>query len=83
MYRHIPSAPASTLDPTRRGRPVGRFCKACRSIYPLFAAAHRGKPAYGRDHIAATCVHEGRRFDDGDWWEPAVEVLPVAPAPAA
>jgi len=83
MYRHIPSAPLSVLDAARRGRTVGRYCKACGAVYPALAPAHRGKPIYGRDHIAATCVHEGRRFDDGDWWEPAVEVLPAQSAPAA
>jgi hypothetical protein len=83
MYRHIPSAPASSLESARRGRPVGRFCKACRSIYPLLAPRHSGKPEYGKDHVAATCSYEGQPFEEGaDWWEPAVEVLPEA-APAA
>ena len=78
MYRHIPSAPASRLDPARRGQPVGRFCKGCHAIYPLLASVHRGKPAFGKDHIAATCSHEGQAFAEGaDWWEWAVELLPL------
>jgi hypothetical protein len=78
MYRHIPSAPASNLEPARHGQTVGRFCKACHSIYPLLASRHSGKAAYGKDHLASTCAYEGRPFDEGaDWWEPAVEVLPA------
>lgn len=81
MYRHIQSAPQSSLVAERRGRPVGRFCRSCRSIYPLLASAHAGKPSYGRDHVGSPCVQEGRRFDAGDdWWEPAVEVLAESPA---
>jgi hypothetical protein len=79
MYRHIPSAPASNLDPARHGQTVGRFCKACHSIYPLLAGRHSGKPAYGKDHVASPCAYEGHPFDEGaEWWEPAVEVLPRA-----
>ncbi|GMU66094.1 MAG: hypothetical protein AMXMBFR36_23680 [Acidobacteriota bacterium] len=83
MYRQPPSAPVSSLPAERRGMEVGRFCRKCQSVYPLFAAVHRGKPAHGRDHVASPCSQEGRPFVPGaDWWEPAVEVLP-APAPAA
>jgi len=81
MYRHHASAPESRLPAERRGPVVGRFCHACRSIFPALAAAHVGKPAYGRDHVAAPCVHEGRRFEpDEEWWEPAVELLPESSA---
>ncbi len=66
----------------RRGPVVGRFCKTCGSIYARFAAGHKGKPVYGKDHVAAPCSHEGEPFEPGDdWWEPAVELLP-APAEA-
>jgi len=83
MYRHVPSAPASSLEPARRGQPVGRFCRACRSIYPLLALRHSGKPAFGKDHVAATCAYEGQPFDEGaEWWEPAVELLPEAASAA-
>lgn len=79
MYRHIPSAPASSLDPARRGQTVGLFCKGCHAIYPSLAPRHTGKPAYGKDHIVAPCSYEGQPFADGaDWWEPAVELLPAA-----
>jgi hypothetical protein len=44
---------------------------------------HRGKPMYGRDHIASPCSHEGDVFEEGAaWWEPGVEVLPEAIAKA-
>jgi len=79
MYRHVPSAPLSCLPPGRQGRPVGRFCKGCQSVYPLFAARHSGKPAFGKDHVATPCAHEGRLCDEGAaWWEPAVEILSAA-----
>ncbi len=79
MYRHEASAPLSSLPAERRGRTVGRFCKSCQSVYPLFAARHAGKPTFGKDHVASTCAHEGRPFEEGaDWWEPAVEVLAAA-----
>ena len=83
---HVPrSAPASALPPERRGEVVGRFCRSCRSVYPLYAERHSGKPAFGRDHVASPCSWEGRAFvADADWWEPAVEVLPApAPPPAS
>lgn len=84
MYRQVPSAPASILPAERRGRIVGRFCHGCHSVYPRFAKRHSGKPAFGRDHVASACPHEGERFVEGaDWWEPAVEVLPAAPPSAA
>jgi len=79
MFRYVSSAPLSSLPPERRGRTVGRFCKRCQSVYPLFAARHTGKPAFGKDHVAATCAEEGRLFEeDAAWWEPAVEVLSAA-----
>lgn len=84
MLHTVASAPASTLAPERRGRPVGRFCKGCQSVYPLLAARHAGKPEHGRDHVGSPCSYEGREFSPGaGWWEPAVEVLPAAPAPVA
>jgi len=85
MYRHIESAPASTVAEERRGAVVGRFCRSCRAIYPRLARRHAGKPVYGRDHLATTCVHEAEAFAEGaEWWEPAVELLPAAePSPAA
>jgi hypothetical protein len=34
---------------------------------------------YGKDHVSSTCAHEGEVFDPAEpWWEPAVEVLPIA-----
>lgn len=84
MYRHSASAPASALPPERRGAVVGRFCHGCRSIYPLHAEWHQGKPAFGRDHVASTCSWEGLAFaPDASWWEPAVELLPAPPAAAS
>lgn len=78
MHPHIDSAPASALEPARHGQTVGRFCKACHSVYPLLTPRHSGKPSHGKDHVAATCAYEGHLFDEGgDWWEPAVEVLPL------
>jgi hypothetical protein len=84
MLHAFASAPASSLPPERRGRPVGRFCKGCLAVYPLLAARHAGRPEHGRDHVASTCSYEGRAFAPAaDWWEPAVEVLPPpAAAPA-
>ena len=83
MSQHNPAwAPASTLPEERRGGVVGRFCRDCSSFYPLHAGRHKGKPSFGRDHVAAPCREEGRAFDEGaTWWEPAVAVL--APAPTA
>ena len=83
-YRTPRLAPASTLPEERRGPVGGRFCKACGSVYPRFAARHKGKPMYGKDHIASPCSHEGDEFLAGEsWWEPAVEVLPAAPTGGA
>jgi hypothetical protein len=79
VYRFPHAAPQSQLPEERRGRTIGRFCKVCGSIYPLQRRTHRGKPMYGRDHIASPCSHEGDVFAAGAvWWEPAVEVLPEA-----
>ena len=78
-YRNPRPAPASTLPEERRGRVLGRFCRACGAVYPRFAGRHQGKPTYGKDHIAAPCSHEGDEFAAGEgWWEPAIEVLPAA-----
>jgi len=83
MYRHVPSAPESSLPPERRGAVVGRFCKGCGAIYPRHAFGHSGKPEYGRDHIASPCTYEGLPFEEGaSWWEPAVELLPAPAKPA-
>ena len=80
-YRTPRAAPASSLPEDRRGPVVGRFCKACGSIYPRFAGRHKGKPMYGKDHVASPCSHEGDEFEAGEsWWEPAVEALPAPPA---
>ncbi len=74
-YRTAMPAPESRVPESRRGRRVGTFCLACGSVYPLHRAFHRGKPVYGRDHIASPCSHEGEPFEAGaSWWEPAVEV---------
>ena len=79
VYRYPHAAPQSQLPKERRGRTIGRFCKVCGSIYPVHRRLHRGKPMYGRDHIASPCSHEGDAFEEGAaWWEPAVEVLPEA-----
>jgi hypothetical protein len=79
VYRYPHAAPRSLLPEERQGREIGRFCKVCGFIYPLHRLWHRGKPLYGRDHIAAPCPHEGERFEAGEaWWELAVEVLPEA-----
>ncbi len=84
VYRAPRAAPESALPEERRGLVVGRFCKACGSIYPRYAARHKGKPMYGKDHVASPCSHEGDEFTAGeDWWEPAVELLDEAPAPAS
>lgn len=80
-YRGSEAAPMGSIPEERRGRKVGRFCLSCGSVYPLFHRRHKGKPAYGKDHVAAPCSHEGEAFGEGaDWWQPAVEVLP-APEP--
>ncbi len=77
VYRKLDAAPESAVEPERRGRVVGRFCRACGGLYPLYRARHHDKPALGRDHVASPCTHEGEAFDPGaDWWEPAVAILP-------
>lgn len=79
VYRHPEAAPQSQLPEERRGRVIARFCHTCGSFYPMFRAAHEGKPIYGKDHISSPCAHEGEVFDPADdWWEPGVEVLPQA-----
>jgi hypothetical protein len=84
VYRVPPAAPRSQVPPERRGREMGPFCLVCASLYPPHRAAHTGRPVYGRDHIASPCAHEGDLFAPGEsWWEPAVEVLPAPPPPAA
>lgn len=86
MYRPLNAAPESVLAVERRGAVVGKFCRACKSIYPALRHRHVGKPSFGKDHISAPCAYEGRVFEqDADWWEPAVVVLDPAPAtqPAA
>jgi hypothetical protein len=83
VYRFPHAAPQGQLPEERRGRTIGRFCKVCGSLYPLHRRMHRGKPMYGRDHIASPCSHEGDVFEEGAaWWEPGVEVLPEAIAKA-
>jgi len=82
-FRNPALAPESMIAPERRGRILGRFCLTCSSVFPLHAGIHRGKGIYSKDHIVAPCSHEGEAFEPGaDWWEPAVEVLPEAPAEA-
>ena len=82
-YRGPEAAPLSSIPAERRGRVLGRFCRVCGSVYPLWSAAHKGKPIHGKDHVSSPCAQEGEAFVDGaSWWEPAVEVLP-APALAA
>ena len=81
VYRVPPAAPASQVQPERRGRVMGHYCLICASLYPLHRATHTGRPVYGRDHIASPCTHEGDVFEPGaSWWEPGVEVLPAAAA---
>ena len=83
-YRLPRAAPASSLSEERRGPVMGRFCKACGSIYPRYAGSHKGKPMVGQDHISSPCSHEGDKFLPGEpWWEPAIEPLPAAEAPPA
>ena len=80
-YRSLRVAPAAAVDEARRGPVKGRFCRACGGVFSLHADRHKGKPVYGKDHIAAPCAHEGDAFDSGEaWWEPAVEVLPAPPS---
>lgn len=79
VYRLPRVAPASSLPEERRGKVAGRFCKSCGSVYPRFADRHKGKPMYGKDHVASPCSHEGDEFLPGEpWWEPALEVLPAS-----
>jgi hypothetical protein len=80
MYRAPQPAPASTLDPDRRGPVVGRFCHGCGSTFSVHQSVHKGKGIYSKDHIASPCAHEGDLFaPEEEWWEEAVEVMP-APA---
>lgn len=80
-YRRLRIAPAAAVEEGRRGAVKGRFCRACGGVFSLFASSHRGKPVYGKDHVAAPCTHEGDDFVAGEpWWEPAIEVLPAPPA---
>lgn len=82
-YRRPRVAPAGSVAKERRGPVKGRFCHACGSVYSLFSDRHRGKPVYGKDHVASPCSHEGDDFEPGaDWWEPAIEVLPEPPQEA-
>ena len=82
-YRTPPLAPASQLSQAQRGSVGGRFCRGCGSIYARYAARHKGKPMYGKDHVSAPCNHEGEMFEDGaSWWEAAVTVIPEVPAEA-
>ena len=86
VYRVPQVAPQSQVPPERRGRVLGHFCLVCASVYSLHGATHKGRPVYGRDHIASTCAHEGDVFAPREsWWEPAVEVLapPTVAATAA
>jgi hypothetical protein len=84
VYRRVNAAPLSALPETQRGEIVGRFCKACGEIYPPHRSRHRGKPVYGKDHVASPCAHEGEAFAAGAaWWEPAAEILPPPPPPPA
>lgn len=86
MTFRVPSAaPQSRVPADRRGAVLGRFCHTCDSVYSRHASRHAGKPMLGKDHISATCSHEGEPFEVGAaWWEDAVEVLPSPPpAPAA
>ena len=83
VYRRVNAAPLSALPEAQRGEIVGRFCKACGEIYPPHRSRHRGKPVYGKDHVASPCAHEGEDFAAGaSWWEPAAEILPPPPPPA-
>lgn len=80
-YRRLRVAPAAAVDEERRGSVKGRFCHSCGGVFPLHASRHRGKPVYGKDHVASPCTHEGDDFVTGEpWWEPAIEVLPSPPA---
>lgn len=77
VYRNPEAAPAGRIATEQRGRVVGRFCHACGASYPLHRDRHKGKPLYGKDHVASPCAHEGEAFAVGEgWWESAVEVLP-------
>src|SRR5688500_14457037 len=84
VFRAPRAAPQSRVAEERRGALVGRFCHGCNQIFPLQRRLHSGDPIYGRDHVASTCAYEGWAFEAGaDWWEPAVEMLPVAAAAAS
>ena len=76
MYRSPNGAPASAVAEELRGPKLGRFCRGCGGIYPLYRERHSGKSLNGCDHVSP-CAHEGESFDDGEsWWEDAVQVLP-------
>lgn len=84
VYRTPQAAPASRIEPERRGQVMGMFCRDCGSTYPLHRARHSGRALYGKDHIASPCPHEGEAFDEAEpWWEPAVTVLPELAEPEA
>ena len=84
MYRVPDPAPESQIPAERRGAVLGRICLDCGSVYPPSRAKHSGKPLYGKDHVAAPCLHEGDGFAAGEgWWQPAVEVLPPPAEPEA
>lgn len=78
VYRRVNAGPESRVVPERRGPVAGKFCLACGNVYPIHRSHHQGKPAYGKDHVASPCAHEGDRFAAGaGWWEPAVEIVPA------
>ena len=85
MVLRVPrAAPASRIPEERRGHLLGRFCLGCNQVFSLQRRQHSGDPIYGRDHVASPCPYEGSVFEAGaSWWEPAVEVLPPPPVPAA
>jgi hypothetical protein len=84
VFRAPKAAPASRVAAERRGHTIGRFCHGCNQTFPLQRRMHSGDPIQGRDHVASPCPYEGQPFEHGvSWWEPAVEVLPAAPAEAA
>lgn len=81
--RSMDLVPQSRVAAERRGPAQGKFCKVCATVFPLHLARHVGKGIHGHDHIASPCAHEGEAFAHaGEWWEPAVILLPAA-APAA
>lgn len=77
-FRPPRPAPESRVPDDRRGPVIGRYCLGCNSTFPPQRSRHSGDPIIGRDHVASPCAYEGSEFGPGaDWWEPAVEVLPV------